>query len=102
MLLFWLACNTTPAPIVCQDLAAGLDQDICWSKHMENLDTPQSASLEAVLIADPVVRGAAVMRWVETHNKHWNPQQVLPLCDALKGRDRGSCYRRVQSAHLNR
>ena len=102
MLLLWLACNTTPAPIVCQDLAAGLDQDICRSKHMETLNTPQAASLEAVLIADPVVRGAAVMRWVETHNKHWNPQQVLPLCDELKGRDRGSCYRRVQSAHLNR
>ena len=102
MLLLWLACNTTPAPIVCQDLAAGLDQDICRSKHMETLDTPQAASLEAVLIADPVVRGAAVMRWVETHNQHWNPQQVLPLRDELKGRDRGSCYRRVQSAHLNR
>ncbi|MFT5582743.1 MAG: hypothetical protein ACI9VR_000319 [Cognaticolwellia sp.] len=102
MLLLWLACNTTPPPIACQDMGAGLDRDICLSKRLEALPSPERASLDAALIADPVVRGAAVMRWVEAHNKAWNPQQVLPLCDQLQGRDRGACHRRVQSAHLNR
>lgn len=102
MLLIWLACTSPSQPLPCEDMAPGLDRDICLSKRLETHTTPEQASLDAALIADPVVRGAAVMRWVETHNKAWNPQQVLPLCDQLEGRDRGACHRRVQSAHLNR
>lgn len=102
MLLIWLACTTPDPPPACEAMPPGLDHDVCVSERLDGHINPQQASEDAALIADPVVRGAAVMRWVETHNKAWNPQQVLPLCDQLEGRDRGACHRRVQSAHLNR
>lgn len=101
MFLLWLACSA-PLPTPCEEMSAGIDQDICFSKRMGAIPDPEQAAQNAQGIADPVVRGAAVMRWIEANNKAWNPQQVMPLCETLDGRDKGACHRRVLSAHLNR
>ena len=66
--------------------------------------TPESAddavaAIEAM--TDPVVRAAAVQRWMAVHP---NPtqQQGAALCGVLPQGEKENCARRVNSPHLHR
>ncbi len=77
--------------------------DLCaYAKFKEH--TPQSADDAALAIeamTDPVVRAAAVQRWM---GEHPNPtqQQGARICGVLPQGEKENCARRVNSPHLHR
>ena len=81
-----------------------MDRDACL--HDRVLSSPASALSSVITTAqqidDPVVRGAAVFTWVNTHNRELDPKAAEPLCALLEGRERASCSRKLSSVHLRR
>ena len=53
-------------------------------------------------IKDPVIQGAAVLKWVQTHNRQIQADQGRKLCRLLIDRERTACERRLYAAHLQR
>lgn len=88
----------------CAGLAPGMDRDAC--NHDRLLASGPEALDQVIQIAatidDPVMRGAAVFTWVNTHNRELDPKAAEPLCALLEGRERASCSRKLSSVHLRR
>lgn len=88
----------------CLSKREGMDRDACL--HDAVLASPASALTtvigKAQQIQDPVVRGAAVFTWVNTHNRELDPKAAAPLCALLEGRERASCSRKLSAVHLRR
>jgi len=66
-----------------------------------------AVDIEAVIglankIEDPIIRGAAIFRWIELHNREIPRERGRELCDILSDREKTSCERRLYSAHLQR
>ncbi len=96
----WLwACE-----VPCPQQPPGAGRDACT--YAEVLALPAADTAEVLRrvqsLDDPVVRGAAVTRWVEQHAGTLDPAQGRALCETLDGPDQGQCLRRLQSAHLQR
>lgn len=69
------------------------------------LAAPDAGTARALALAveDPVVRGAAVMGWVESHRGGARPQDGQALCAVLESpREEQACERRLLAAHLQR
>lgn len=66
--------------------------------------TPDSADEAAAAVgrmSDPVVRAAAVQRWLAVH-PNAAPQAGMKLCALLPPGEKENCDRRVNSPHLRR
>jgi hypothetical protein len=66
-----------------------------------------ASEIEAVIalansIEDPIIRGAAIFRWIELHNREIPRERGRALCEILSEREKTSCERRLYSAHLQR
>lgn len=86
------------------DAMEGPARDRCY--HDEILSTP-AAEVErvqetAARIQDPVFRSAAVFEWVNAHAREAGVQASTALCQTLDEPARGTCLRRLSSAHLQR
>ena len=96
----WLGACEVP----CTDQPPGAERDACT--YAEVLALPASDGPEVLRrvqsLDDPVVRGAAVTRWVGQHARTLDPDLGRTLCETLEGPDQGQCLRRLQSAHLKR
>ncbi len=81
---------------------AGLERDTCLQGQIAAL--PASAAEEVLALApsieDPMVRGAAVSRWVGDHAAALSTEQGRALCALLEGRDGSYCLRRLNAPHL--
>lgn len=99
--LYILGCG---AGEPCARYAEGMDRDACL--HDQVLASPPAEVASVISLArridDPVVRGAAVFSWVNTHNRELDPKAAEPLCLLLEGRERASCSRKLSSVHLRR
>lgn len=110
LLLFLLACgghqNTEPeVEILCEELSTSFAQDTCRHDALAKLAPAQyeSAILLASEIQDPIVRGAAIIRWIETHKTNLPVDAGQSLCALLPmNTERGACVRRFSAAHLQR
>ena len=100
MLALWLWGCEVP----CAERPPGVERDACTYAAVLALPAGEgAAALEMVrTLDDPVVRGAAVTRWVGTHARALDPDLGEQLCATLDGPDQGQCLRRLQSAHLQR
>ncbi len=94
-----LACG-----IPCAVRPPGLDRDRCVYEDILEMPPDQAEGVleNALIIQDPVVRGAAVTRWVREHAPKLDPGVGSRLCETLDGPDQGPCLRRLQAAHLKR
>lgn len=83
------ACSATP--------------DVCAFERFRADPPPTSAqAAEAIRrLRDPVVKSAAVTRWLAVHPQA-SPADGAALCMLLPGQDQRSCVRRVNSPHLRR
>ena len=103
LLLF--ACNTAQPPQVCADLASSEAQDTC--RHNALIALPPTQAEQALTLAaaitDPIIRGAGIIHWVETHKSAIDEATGFGLCALLPmNTERSACERRFSAAHLQR
>lgn len=88
----------------CEARSAGPERDRCV--HDRLLGRP-GAEVDLVVadagaIQDPVMRQAAVYQWVMDHGRELGQGRAMALCNTLEEPGRGTCLRRLSSAHLQR
>jgi hypothetical protein len=97
------ACGEDPpeAPAGCDSLS-GIQRDQCILGEIEAVPgaQPDVVIAKAGTIQDPMIRGAAVSKWVADHSNELPPEKGQELCNLLSGRDRSYCQRRLSSPHL--
>jgi hypothetical protein len=108
-LLLICGCRSAsePAVAVGQGCAEGASQrqvDTCFYEALLATDPadPVGALARAKQISDPIIQGAAILKWVQTHNRQIQADEGRKLCRLLGDRERTACERRLYSAHLQR
>jgi hypothetical protein len=115
MKAFWIVCfclcacgkaqeTKIESPPSCDSRATQREADICFYDALLATDplTPAKALGFAQNISDPIIQGAAILKWVQEHNRQIQPQEGRKLCRLLGDRERTACERRLYSAHLQR
>jgi hypothetical protein len=92
------------SPPSCDSRATQREADTCFYDALLATDplTPAKALASAQQITDPIIQGAAILKWVQEHNRQIEPQEGRKLCRLLGDRERTACERRLYSAHLQR
>jgi hypothetical protein len=80
----------------------GLDRDACLNDAIHAANAPADVLKLAASIQDPLVRDAALLRWVVDHRTTIAPDDGRALCAAVSERGRDTCQRRVSTPHLSR
>ena len=96
LVFFMLLMKNGPGPCV-------RGADVCAFEAFEQ-NPPDASGDAAAAIAgmqDPVVRSAAVNRWLSVHPRA-SPEEGGRLCGLLSSIEQRSCLRRVNSPHLRR
>jgi hypothetical protein len=92
------------AQSACASRSTQREVDLCFFDAL--LATSPAAGGEALEHAlnmkDPVIRGAAILKWVQTHNRQIPAEEGGKLCRLLQSTERTACERRLYSAHLQR
>jgi hypothetical protein len=88
----------------CETATQGPARDECLHDQLMSSGAPD---IEIVIelasrIDDPIIRGAAIFRWIEIHNREIPRERGRALCEILSDREKTSCERRLYSAHLQR
>jgi hypothetical protein len=108
---FFLICscrsNSEPVAVetqACAESATSRLADICHYDALLATDPadPAAALNHAQEIGDPIIRGAAILKWVQVHNRQIQADEGRKLCRLLGDRERTACERRLYSAHLQR
>ena len=103
LLAFVLGCGEIGA-VPCGAMPAGLDRDRCHAASLAKLpasDLPRCVET-ASQIADPLIRGEAVILWASAHNRELQPPAGQELCALLGPLDKTTCQRRLMTPHLQR
>lgn len=107
-MILWvlLACTGSP-PLTndCDSLPAAADRDRCRYQSFMSLDpTRISDALSAAdAFEDPIVRGAAVVGWVQKNSGEISQEGGKQICEVLqKTSEQAACKRRFSAAHLQR
>lgn len=89
------------APKSC-DALSGQARDSCLNAEIAQVpgSQPDVVLEKAPLILDPMIRQAAVSRWVKEHVRELPNEKGQELCNLLEGRDRSYCQRVLSSPHL--
>ena len=99
------ACSTNESgALSCDSMATGPAHDECFHDQLLN---SAASDIELVIVLankidDPIIRGAAIFRWIELHNREIPRDRGRALCEILSDREKTSCERRLYSAHLQR
>ncbi len=106
MLWLLLACTGPPSLTDdCDSPEAAADRDRCRYQSFMSLDpTRISDALSAAgAFEDPIVRGAAVVGWVQKNSREISQEGGGQLCEVLqKTSEQAACKRRFSAAHLQR
>ena len=108
MLIGLLACGSSKDSVdqtaTCADLGSQKERNVCWHDALLRQNPSDSAQAYKIAgqIGDQVIRGAAISKWVQTHNRKIEPAEGKKLCDLLKDREKTSCVRKLYAAHLQR
>ena len=88
----------------CSTLSEARDKDDCLKAQILTLDASKLPDVKekAAQINDPIIRGAAVERWVMENCNEVSLDQGRGLCELLEGRNKSYCERRLSSPHLCR
>jgi hypothetical protein len=105
MIFLLLGCLGTSGGGDCSSLATVPERDRC--RYQEFMALPADRVEEALLLApileDPIVRGAAIVGWVQKHSRSLSQEGGDSLCNLLsKNSERTACKRRFSAAHLQR
>ena len=105
---FWLLIACTQ-PLLskgdCVDLQDAANRDRCRYERFMTLKPTQisDALTQAQTFEDPVVRGAAIVGWVQEHSREISQEGGEQLCGVLaKTSEQAACKRRFSAAHLQR
>ncbi|MEE2752304.1 MAG: hypothetical protein VX519_12800 [Myxococcota bacterium] len=105
---FWLLIACTQ-PLLsngdCDDLQTAADRDHCRYEQFMVLEPSQiqDALNQAQTFEDPVVRGAAIVGWIQEHSREISQEGGEQLCGILsKTSEQAACKRRFSAAHLQR
>jgi hypothetical protein len=92
------------SPPSCDSRATQREADTCFYDALLATDplNPSKALVFAQKISDPIIQGAAILKWVQEHNRQIQPKEGRELCRLLGDRERTACERRLYSAHLQR
>jgi len=115
MKAMWLAvfliasCRSNSEPVSveaqgCAESATIRQADTCHYDALLATDPadPAAALMHAQQIGDPIIQGAAILKWVQIHNRQIQADEGRKLCRLLGDRERTACERRLYSAHLQR
>lgn len=80
----------------------GLARDGCLAAAVQTAGSASAALAGAAPIDDPLVRDAALMRWVAAHRKGLARADGQAVCAALSAPERNACTRRLDAPHLSR
>lgn len=81
----------------------GLERDTCYNAAIRASVSPVEVGEIASKVTDPIVRDAAVIRWVVEHRRDINQTDGEALCGLLSAHDEeAACLRRLSAAHLSR
>jgi len=109
VLLLVVACSgQVDAPVApgaeCGMKSTQREVDTCYYEAL--LATAPASTTQAFnhaqSISDPVIQGAAILKWVQSHNRQIQADEGRKLCRLLGDRERTACERRLYSAHLQR
>ncbi len=105
ILYLFLGCLVTTGEQRCNSLATAPERDRC--RYQELMALPADRVDEALLLAptleDPIVRGAAIVGWVQKNSRSLSQEGGEALCNLLsKNSERTACKRRFSAAHLQR
>lgn len=94
----------TPAPASCDEMAPGLERDVCVGTRLK---ARPGTELDAVVadvqrIRDPMIKGEAIQTWVGAHANEIPIDSGTKLCNMLEGRDQSYCLRKLNAPHLQR
>ncbi len=90
--------------LACAESATIRQADTCHYDALLATDPtdPAMALMHAQQIGDPIIQGAAILKWVQVHNRQIQADEGRKLCRLLGDRERTACERRLYSAHLQR
>lgn len=80
----------------------GLERDGCVAAQVQAAVSPAEARALAATVQDPLVRDAALLRWIAGHRKGLARADAQALCAALSPEEQGPCARRADAPHLAR
>lgn len=107
-MILWLllACTQSPDPTPnCADLSSVQERDQCRYQAFTALEPTRidDAFAQAGAFEDPIVRGAAVVGWVQKNSREISQDGGERLCEILeKTSEQAACKRRFSAAHLQR
>ncbi len=105
ILLLWFGCLGTPSGEDCNSLSTVPERDRCRYQQLMALpaDRVEEALVLAPTLEDPIVRGAAIVGWVQKNSRSLSQKGGDALCNLLsKNSERTACKRRFSAAHLQR
>ena len=105
IVLLLLGCLGTSGGEDCSTLSTAPERDRC--RYQELMALPADRVEEALLLAptleDSIVRGAAIVGWVQKNSRSLSQEGGDALCNLLsKNSERTACKRRFSAAHLQR
>lgn len=80
----------------------GLDRDACVAARVLAAERAADARALAATVQDPLVRDAALLRWIAAHRKGLPRVDAEAVCAALSSAEQGPCNRRIDAPHLAR
>jgi hypothetical protein len=103
-LCLFLGCVKSEPSSDCESVAEGAERDACRYRAIAALSEGHALEVlrHADRIRDPIIRGAALMSWVEKHRANIPTEDGTLVCARLVPLERETCVRRLQSAHLQR
>jgi len=105
---FWLFIACTQATLSsegCDELQNAQARDTCRYQAFMDLNPSQidEAFNTAEAFEDPIVKGAAIVGWVQKHSREISQEGGEKLCGILtKTSEQAACKRRFSAAHLQR
>ena len=105
---FWLFIACTQKILTsegCEELQNAQARDTCRYQAFMELTPNQidEAVSTAEAFEDSIVKGAAIVGWVQKHSREISPEGGEQLCEILtKTSEQAACKRRFSAAHLQR
>jgi hypothetical protein len=97
-----MACSAQRAGANDCEALVGLERDGCLHAHVQHVTAAAEVAAIAPTFGDPLVRDAALIQWLNAHQKSISPRNGQAICALLSPREQNACNRRLNAPHLSR